>query len=79
MEIWYQDCDCGNNVKCGLLSKHLFQRTQKYGGWKSPQSSDEFFKKTVSFSYHMEEKTFIKASCINNMHNGEKGFSGCNL
>ena len=24
-----------------------------------------FYKKTVSSSYHMEEKTFIEASCIN--------------
>ena len=27
---------CGDNVKYGLFSKHLFQRTQQHGGWKSP-------------------------------------------
>ena len=25
-------CYCGDNVKYGLLSKHLFQRKRQYGG-----------------------------------------------
>ena len=29
-------CCCGDNVKCGLLSKHLCQRKRRqYGGWKN--------------------------------------------
>ena len=29
-------CYCGDNVKCGLLSKHLCQRKRRqYGGWKN--------------------------------------------
>ena len=26
---------CKDNIKYGLLSKHLFQRKLKYSGWKS--------------------------------------------
>ena len=29
-------------------------------------------KKTVSCSYHMEEKTFFDSSCINNINTGGK-------
>ena len=36
---------CGDNVKCGPLSKHFFQRTQQHGGWKSPQNNNKLFKK----------------------------------
>ena len=28
-------CYCGDNVNYGLLSKHLFQRKQLYGGWEN--------------------------------------------
>ena len=28
-------CYCGDNVKYGLLSKHLFQRKRQYDGWKN--------------------------------------------
>ena len=38
-----------------------------------------FYKKTVSCSYHMEEKTFIETSCINYINTGEKGFCSCNF
>ena len=58
MEIWYQDWYCGDNVKCGLLSKNATT-------WKT-------LKKTVSCSYHMEEKTFFDSSCINNINTGGK-------
>ena len=38
---------CGDNVKHGLLSKHLFQRKQS-------QSNDKLLEKMTSSSYHME-------------------------
>ena len=38
-QIWYQDCYCGDNIKCRFLSKHLFQRMQQHGSCKSPQSN----------------------------------------
>ena len=28
-------CYCGDNVKYGLLSRHLLQRKRQYGGWKN--------------------------------------------
>ena len=28
-------CCCGDNMKYGLLSKHLFQRKRQYAGWKN--------------------------------------------
>ena len=27
-------CYCGDNVKYGFLSRHFFQRTRQYNGWK---------------------------------------------
>ena len=36
------NCYCGDNVKYGLLSKHLFQRKQQYGGWKNHKVSTNF-------------------------------------
>ena len=32
---------------------------------------------TDSSSYHMEQKTFIEASCIHNIHTGERRFCSC--
>ena len=30
------------DVKCGLLSKHLFQRTEQHGGFTKPLGSNKF-------------------------------------
>ena len=35
----------GDKVKHGLLSKHLFQRKQQYGGWKTLKITSNFYKK----------------------------------
>ena len=68
-------CYCGDNIKYGLLSKHLFQRKWQYGCWKTAvDSNDKLLEKITSSNYHMEQKTFIEASCIYNIHTGEKCF-----
>ena len=38
---WY----CGDNVKYGLLSKHLFQRKLQYGWWNNLKVTTNFNKK----------------------------------
>ena len=38
-------CYCGDNVKYGLLSKHLLQRKLQYGGWKNLKVTTKFYKK----------------------------------
>ena len=35
---------------------------------KKSQSNDKLFWKLMSYSYHIEQKTFIEASCTNKMH-----------
>ena len=35
-------CYCGDNVKYGLLSKHLFQRKQKYDGLQNLKVTANF-------------------------------------
>ena len=35
------------HIKCGLLSKHLFQRTQQHGGCTKPPSNDKFAQKIL--------------------------------
>ena len=41
---------------------------------KKFQSNDKLSRKVMSFSYHIEWKTFTEASCTNNIHTGEKTF-----
>ena len=47
--------------------------------WRMKKShrNDKLLEKITSSSYHMEQKTFIEASCINNIHTGEKNFCTC--
>ena len=42
------------DIKCGLLSKHLFQRTQQHGYCIKPKGDEKFVQKIMSYSYHME-------------------------
>ena len=44
---------------------------------KKSQSNDKLSRKVMSFSYHIEWKTFIEASCTNNIYTGEKTFCSC--
>ena len=37
-------CYCGDNVQYGFLSRHFFQRTRQYNGWKISKC-DKFYKK----------------------------------
>ena len=39
--------------------------------------NDKLLEKRTSSSYHMEQKTFIEASCIYNIHTGENHFCSC--
>ena len=54
-------------IKYGLFSKHFFQRKQQYGGWKNLTVTTHFAKKITPFSYYMEQKPSIEASCIYNI------------
>ena len=67
-------CYCGDNVVYGLLSKHLFQKNDNMAVEKS-HSNDKLLEKITSSSYHMEQKTFIEASYIYNIHTGGKFFA----
>ena len=42
---------------------------------KESHSNDKLLEKIASSSYHMEQKEFIGASCIYNIHTGEKLFA----
>ena len=44
---------------------------------KKSSSDDKHLEKIVLSSYHMEQKTFIEASCIYNIHTAEKRFCSC--
>ena len=41
-------------IKYGFLSKHLFQRTHQHGGSNKYLDIDEFIKKTIPCTYHIE-------------------------
>ena len=42
---------------------------------KKSHSNDKLLEKITSSSYHMEQKTFIEASYIYNIHTGGKFFA----
>ena len=42
---------------------------------KKSHSHDKLSEKITSSSYHMNQKTFIEASCAYNIHTGEKFFA----
>ena len=44
---------------------------------KKSDSNDKFLEKITSSSYHMEQNTFIEASCISNIHTGGNIFCSC--
>ena len=67
---WY----CGDNVKYGLFQNTCFKENDNMAGEKI-HSNDKLFEKIMSFSYHMEQKTFIEPNCIFNIHTGEKKIS----
>ena len=41
---------------------------------KKPRRNDKLLERIMSSSYHMEQKTFIEASCIYKILTGEKIF-----
>ena len=41
---------------------------------KKAQNNDKLLRKTISSSYHTEQKTFIEAGCTSNKQTGEKDF-----
>ena len=53
----------------------MFQRKWEHGGWKESQGTDKPLWKTMSSSHHTEQKTFIEASCTNNIHTREFFFA----
>ena len=77
VEIWYQYCYCVDSTKCRLLSNTFFKERNNMVSGKALRVTINFYKKTVSSSYHTSEKTFIEASCINKIHTAEIGFCNC--
>ena len=75
--VFVLHCYCGDMVKYGLLSKHLFQRKQQHGWFKKSHFNNKLCEKITSASYQVEQKTFIEASCIYSIHTGEKHFCSC--
>ena len=65
------------DIKCGPLSKYLFQRTQQHGSCTKPLGNDRFAWKIMSSSYHMEYEVVIGVSCINDTHTWERLFCCC--
>ena len=59
---------CGDNVKYRLLQKTTIWRLKK------SHSNDKPLEKITPSSYYMEQKTFIEASCIYNIHTAENCF-----
>ena len=45
---------------------------QQHGGCTKPLGIDKFAQKSISSSYQMEYKTFIEASCIDDIHTWER-------
>ena len=44
---------------------------------KKSHSNDKILEKVTFYSYHMEQKTFIEASCFYNIHSEENSFCSC--
>ena len=47
---YYHNCNITvemKDIKCGLLSKHLFQRTQQHAGYTKPLDNNKFEKKIL--------------------------------
>ena len=42
-------------------------------------SNDKLSRKVMSFSYDLEQETFIEVSCTNKVHIGQKGFCNSHL
>ena len=57
----------------------VFQNTgfKESSKWhlRESQSTDKLSRKVMSFSYHIELKTFIEASCTNNIHTEKRLFA----
>ena len=56
--LWYQQ-HCNviveiMNIKYGLYSKYLFQRTQQHDSYTKPVGNHKFIQKIISSSYHTE-------------------------
>ena len=56
--LWYQQ-HCNviveiMNIKYGLYSKYLFQRTQQHDSYTKPVGNHKFVQKIISSSYHTE-------------------------
>ena len=63
-------CYCGDNVKYGLISKHLCQRKLQYGGWKNLTNKVKVLQKTMTSSNQMNKKHSSKQHA-----NSRKSFS----
>ena len=57
-----------------LSIKILVSKKTAIGRWKKSHGNDKLLEKITSSSYHMEQKAFIEASCIYNIHTLEKHF-----
>ena len=63
------------NKKNGLLSNHLFQKAQEYGGWRDFKLSLNFYKKQCLPVMTWNKEAFIEANCNNNIQTGKTFFA----
>ena len=64
------------SISTAMLLSFKILVSKKTAIWRLKKShgNDKLLEKITSSSYHMEQKTFIEASCIYNIHTGEKHF-----
>ena len=58
MAIWYQDCYCGDNVKCGLFQNTCFKERNNMAVGKTLRVTTNFYKNSV----------FQLSHCRKNIH-----------
>ena len=65
--------------KCKIRTSFKTHVSKKTKIWRLKNffRNDKLLEKITSSSYHMEQKTFIEASYIYNIHTGEKNFCSC--
>ena len=67
------------SISTAMLLSFKILVSKKTAIWRLKKShgNDKLLEKITSSSYHMEQKTFIEARCIYNIHTGRKHFCSC--
>ena len=70
-------CTALEKRKIRTSFKTLVSKKETVWCLKKSHSNDKLLENITSSSYNMEQKTFIEASCIYNIHTGKKFFCSC--